>query len=82
MNACFSDCQASHVEAIEEAILTGTHPLLAALWAWIQTIVAKTPALLPYVPQIVADIAAGNYASALALVYEVLTGNFPPVAAV
>ena len=55
-------------------------PILKAVIAWIEDIVAKTPALLPYVPQILADLQAGNYLAALTLIGEVLAGLTPPVA--
>jgi hypothetical protein len=57
----------------------GAHPILQAILTWIETVIAETPTLTPYLPTILADLAAGNWVAALTLITEVLSGNPPPV---
>ena len=82
MSAVLKSCCAEHGIALNAAHLSaieataGTHPILQAIWAYIQGLIAKT-ALIPYAPQIVADMAAGNWVGALVLIYSVLAGTAP-----
>lgn len=57
----------------------GAHPILQGILAWIEAEIAKTPALVPYIPEILADLASGNWVAALTLIAQVLSGNPPAV---
>ena len=76
MSQTLKSCNADlYADAEEQA---GAHPILQAILAWIEAVIAATPALTPYLPTILADLAAGNWAAALTLIVEVLSGNPPP----
>ncbi len=79
MNATLKSVNANlYADAEEHA---GAHPILQAILAWIEAVIAATPALTPYLPTILADLAAGNWVAALTLITEFLSGNPPPTPA-
>ena len=68
---------------LDEATLTSladlatTHPILQSIITWVEGLLPKTPAVIPYIPQILADLKSTNWIAALTLIGDVLAGITP-----